>query len=99
MDEIVTDLFSIERYLKPKGVPMDERAGVVKYFADTFKKDGKVLAIRLSYIKEIWDLYALKSQVEDRIERNGLVAARKYFYWRTETHRTPEARIALKTNK
>lgn len=91
--ELIRDLFNIERYLTPKGA-LNERAGVIKWFADTFNKDGKVLALRLSYIKDISDLYALQSQVKDRLQRNGLVAARKYFYWASESHAVHNERIA-----
>lgn len=92
--ESLTDLFGRYRLIKATGKPLDERATIIKWFADTFKKDGKVLALRLSYIKDIGDLYALKSQVSDRLTRDGLVAARKYFYWATESHSVHDERIA-----
>ena len=83
--ESMTDLLGRVRYLSPKrGRPLDERAGLVKYFADTFKKDGKVLALRLAHLK-LPDLYYLQSGVKDRLNRQDLETARKWFYFSTKT--------------
>lgn len=79
------DLFNIERFITPRGI-LNERAGLNKWFADTFGKDGKMIALRTAHIEAIGDLYALKSQVADRLQRNGIESARKYFFWITKTH-------------
>jgi len=79
------DLLGNTRYLSPKkGRALDERAGLVKYFADLFQKDGKVLALRLAHLK-LPDLYYIQSEVKDRLNRQDLETARKWFYYSTKT--------------
>ena len=83
----MTDLLGNTRYLSPKsGTPISERAGIVKYFADTFGLNGKRLAIKMSHIKNIDDLYYLQSDTKDIIKRKGLTAARKAMYARIRTN-------------
>jgi hypothetical protein len=96
----ISDLFGNARLFSAKGA-LDERATLVKYFCDEMKTPAQRMGVRLSYIKNIGDLYALQSQYKDRLRRpcgpclgNGMTAActhsvetaRKYFYWMTKTH-------------
>lgn len=84
----MTDLLGNTRYLSPKrGTPISERAGIVKYFADTFGLNGKRLAIKMSHLKDLGDLYFLKSEITDTINRRGLVAGRKAFYYKIRTEK------------
>lgn len=81
----MTDLLGHTRYLSPKkGRVLDERAGLNRWFSDTFKKDGKVIALKTAHLK-LNDLYYLKSCVIDRIQRQDIITARKYFYYSIKT--------------
>jgi hypothetical protein len=40
------------------------------------------------------DLYALKSAYTDRLNRDGRLTARKYFYWMTKTEVIPTPPLA-----
>lgn len=64
-----------------------ERAEVVKFFVDNIKnKEGKpyqarFIAVKLGHLKELKDLYYLKSTFQDTLNRRGKEAAQKYFWW------------------
>lgn len=79
----IGDLFGNYRLAKP-GKVLDERAGLIGYFAEELEAAPKRLGIRLAHYT-ISDLYALRSAFNDRLNRNGKLAARKYFYWITKT--------------
>lgn len=85
------DLFGRYRLVNPKGRPMSERATIIQFFVDqgfTWKNGlalyAKDMSIRLAHYK-LDDLYALKSCYTDRFNRNGSVAAAKYFWFTTDT--------------
>ena len=80
------DLFGIERFITPKGKPMSERAGLIKYFVEELGKEPKVVGIRLAHYS-LQDLYYLKSSVSDIVRRNGMTAGSKYFWWATRTEK------------
>lgn len=61
-----------------------ERASLIKFFSDQVEKSPKIVGIRLSHYS-MDQLYALKSSYSDRLNRNGRVAARKYFFWQSKT--------------
>lgn len=68
----VSDLFSITRYLQPKdGKPMNERAGLLKYFLDNAedrsgnKLEPARMGKMLSHLT-LTDLYYFKSSLEQR---------------------------------
>lgn len=80
---ISRDLFNIERFIKPHATNskvLNERSGAIKYFVDTFNLNPKRLAPKLAHL-DISMLYALQSQVKDRINRQSKETARKYFYY------------------
>ena len=77
----IADLGLFKRYAQTERVKKtSERAEAIRYFVDTFKLNPKRLAPKLAHI-ETRDLYPLQSQVKDRIQRQGITTARKYFYW------------------
>lgn len=82
----ISDLFGryaqLERMEKPRKT--SERAEALRYFVETFNLNPKRLAPKMSHIKTN-DLYPLQSQVKDRIHRQGIETARKYFYWTIRT--------------
>ena len=87
----ITDLLGHTRYLSPqKGKPLDERASLIKWFSDTFNLNPVRLAIKMSHIKNIDDLYFLQSDTKDIIERKELTAARKAMYARIRTNEVNE---------
>ena len=84
--EHIADLFGNYRTIKPGGKVLDERRELVKFFCKTFDyKRPDLMGMRLAHYKTISDLYAIKSGVNDRLKRDGLVRARKWFFWVTDT--------------
>jgi len=72
--------------MKPGGKVLDERAELIKFFAEKLEREPKVVGIRLAHYT-LSDLYALKSQYIDRLNRNGKEAARKHWWWQTKTQK------------
>lgn len=91
--EAIKDLFNIDRYLTPKGKVLDERATLIKFFADAVERPPHVVGIRLAHFN-LSLLYALKSGYQDRLTRNGREAAHKWFWWSTRTHAVHDERTA-----
>ena len=68
-----------------------ERGELLRYFTDAINKtrDGKrfkkfsiaAIAVKLSHLKQLSDLYYMKSIMEDIDRRNGPDAASKWFWW------------------
>lgn len=81
--ESIKDLFNVTRFLH-KGAVLNERAGAIKYFVDTFNLNPKRLAPKLAHLN-VDLLYTLQSEVKDRISRQDLLTARKYFWWAVKT--------------
>lgn len=69
--ESIKDLFGNDRFLKPTGYPLNERAGLVKYFHDRARNrfgekfETSYIAVMLSHLS-LQDLYAFKSMLDDR---------------------------------
>lgn len=84
--ESLADLFGRYRTLTPKGKPLDERAELIRYFSEEFKREPRVVGVRLAHYK-LDELYGLQSAYKDRLQRNGRDTARKYFWWVTKTKR------------
>jgi len=84
--ESVKDLFGRYALSVPskKTKRTSERAEAIKYFVETFKLNPKRLAPKMAHIPTE-DLYPLQSQVKDRIQRQDITTARKYFYWAIKT--------------
>ena len=100
----MSDLFGNDRFLKPQGKQLDERATLIQFFADNLQKAARPIAVRLSHFS-IDDLYTLKSQFKDRERRpchlclkagmtgscaHSHATASKFFWWATKTQ-TSEA--------
>jgi hypothetical protein len=77
------DLFGRFRVIK-NGKPVDERSGLIGYFARELEIEPKVAGIRLAHYK-INDLYYLQSSWKDRLNRDGRESARKWWWWQTKT--------------
>ena len=64
-----------------------ERAELIQYFVDRLRNkngepfEAKTIAIKLSHLKDIQDLYYLKSTFQDTYNRKGIESAQKYFWW------------------
>lgn len=85
------DLFGNRHFLEPKKVQaISERAGLVKFFVDTFHLNPARLGPKLAHIKTP-DLYPLISQVKDRLNRQDLTTARKYFWWAIGTEEVKDS--------
>ncbi|MBT9167798.1 MAG: hypothetical protein DDT19_01141 [Syntrophomonadaceae bacterium] len=69
----------LKGYTLPVVKGKSERGELVKFFADAVERPPRVVAIRLSHYS-VSELYAVKSGFSDRLTRNGIVAARKYFW-------------------
>lgn len=82
MGDVFKRYAPLERVKKPRKT--SERAEAIKYFVETFKLNPKRLAPKMSHIQTN-DLYPLQSQVKDRVQRQGIETARKYFYWTIKT--------------
>lgn len=83
-----------------KGKTPDERSCLVQFFADLVEREARPIGVRLGHYKDIGLLYALKSQVQDRLRRpcgncliagatekcvHSLTTAQKYFWYITRT--------------
>lgn len=64
-----------------------ERAELIQFFVDRLRnKDGKpfsarLIAVKLSHLKDLQDLYYFKSVCEDTLNRKGLADMQKFFWW------------------
>ncbi len=83
--ESIADLFGRQRTALPQGKVLDERKELIKFFCQKLERDGERVGVQLGHYKDISDLYALKSAFNDRLTRDGTVAARKWFWWVTKT--------------
>lgn len=81
--ESIADIFGRRRTIV-RGKPLSERAELVRYFSEKLDRSPKHIGIRLSHYT-LSDLYALQSAYKDRLERNGITTAQKYFWWITKT--------------
>lgn len=83
--QTMSDLFGNYRLFK--GIkPLNERATLIKFFVDQGFQDKKTTNLLPSAIGVLLahystdQLYALKSAYSDRLNRNGYVAACKYWW-------------------
>jgi hypothetical protein len=84
----IKDLWGIDRFTKAQGKVLDERATLIKFFADEMHREPRHLGVRLHHYS-LTDLYALKSTFLDRKNRNGIEPAHRYFWWITKTIEVP----------
>ena len=90
----IKDLFGNLRWFKPHATesrPLSERAALIRFFEqqnfthkDGTKLTARELGVRLAHYN-LYELYGLKSSYSDRLTRNGKEAARKYWWYITET--------------
>jgi hypothetical protein len=85
--ESMADLFGRWRPLTAKGAVLSERASLVAYFEKEIQRAAKIIGVRLGHYS-LSELYALRSQYKDRLDRDGKTAARKYWWAITRTTRT-----------
>lgn len=84
------DLFGIERFLssKKEGKAISERAGLVKYFSESMGRPAQFVGVRMAHLS-LDQLYGLQSAHKDRVNRNGDVAAARYWWFITRTTKAP----------
>lgn len=85
----VPDLFGTMRIVQSGGKAENERATLIRYFAEKLERTPKLMGIRLAHY-DISLLYSLKSQLEDRARRDGNVPARKWLWYITRTTALPQ---------
>lgn len=80
------DLFGIDRFLstKQEGGAISERAGLVKYFSESLERPPKFVGVRMAHYT-LDQMYAIRSQYEDRLKRNDAATAAKWWWWTTRT--------------
>lgn len=73
-----SDLFGNYRLIKQGGKPLNERATLLKYFHERAKDryglpfDISYIGMLLAHLKDVRDLYYLKSICEDSVRRGGV---------------------------
>lgn len=73
-------------YKKEDRGKISQRAELIKFFVDNLKdREGKKyearrIAVKLSHL-EMRDLYFLRSECQDIINRRGVKAMNKWFWW------------------
>lgn len=77
-----------DKYKKQKSERKTERGDLMKYFMEHINQNRpdheKLTMPRMGVILKgltVTDLYYMKAQFEDRLERNDLLTAVKHFWW------------------